>query len=275
MSQIRVGLLGVGLMGSAVAHRLLERDIAVIAWDRSPEPVRELERRGGEPAGAPRDVVHGASVVITMLPTADVILDVVEPLLAEWPENTVWLQMSSVGADGADELSLVAGPHGVRIIDAPVSDSTGPAEQGQLTILASGPGSARTARRADRRRLGVARALGGRGRDGLAPGDGPRDLHDGERRTLRPGPGGDLRSVTLATRASPGRRRRRIRRRQQGFRDTHFLHQRPKALRRLRHQHPDGRRSSCSDPPHTSALFLPIARDHVRWLRGGGSALRA
>jgi 3-hydroxyisobutyrate dehydrogenase len=145
MSQIRVGLLGVGLMGSAMAHRLLDREIAVTAWDLNPEALRELEARGGEPAQRPGEVVSGAGVVITMLPTADVILDVVGPLLDHWPKNTIWLQMSSVGAAEADELARVAGAHGVRIVDAPVSGSTHPAEQGQLTVLASGPDSARTA----------------------------------------------------------------------------------------------------------------------------------
>jgi 3-hydroxyisobutyrate dehydrogenase len=143
MSQVRVGLLGVGLMGSAMAHRLLEREIAVTAWDRDPEPLRELAVRGGEPAARPSEVVAGAGIVITMLPTAAVILDVVEPLLDEWPENTIWLQMSSVGAAEADELARLAGAHGVKIVDAPVSGSTEPAEHGQLTILASGPESAR------------------------------------------------------------------------------------------------------------------------------------
>ena len=143
--KVRVGLLGVGLMGSAMAHRLLERGIAVTAWDRNPEALRELEARGGEPAQQPGEVVSAAGVVITMLPTADVILEVVEPLLDEWPENTIWLQMSSVGAAEADELARVAGAHGVRIVDAPVSGSTQPAEQGQLTVLASGPDSVRTA----------------------------------------------------------------------------------------------------------------------------------
>ena len=143
--KVPVGLLGVGLMGSAMAHRLLERGIAVTAWDRNPEALRELEARGGEPAQQPGEVVSAAGVVITMLPTADVILEVVEPLLDEWPENTIWLQMSSVGAAEADELARVAGAHGVRIVDAPVSGSTQPAEQGQLTVLASGPDSVRTA----------------------------------------------------------------------------------------------------------------------------------
>jgi 2-hydroxy-3-oxopropionate reductase len=47
---VRVGLLGVGLMGSAIARRLLERGIGVIAWDRDSEPVRALEGRGGQAA---------------------------------------------------------------------------------------------------------------------------------------------------------------------------------------------------------------------------------
>ena len=143
--KVAVGLLGVGLMGSAMAHRLLDRGIAVIAWDRSPGHVRELEGRGAEPAEGPGEVVSGAGVVITMLPTAAVILDLVEPLLADWPEGTIWLQMSSVGAAEADQLTQVAQAHAVTIVDAPVSGSTHPAEVGELTILASGPDSARPA----------------------------------------------------------------------------------------------------------------------------------
>jgi 3-hydroxyisobutyrate dehydrogenase len=143
--KVRVGLLGVGLMGSAMAHRLLDQGIAVIAWDRDSEHLRALEGRGGQPATGPSEVVSDAGVVITMLPTAAVILDVVEPLLEDWPEGTIWLQMSSVGAAEADQLAQVAEAHAVRLVDAPVSGSTHPAEEGELTILASGSDSARTA----------------------------------------------------------------------------------------------------------------------------------
>jgi 3-hydroxyisobutyrate dehydrogenase len=143
--KVRVGLLGVGLMGSAMANRLLDRDIAVIAWDRNAEHLRDLEGRGGKPAEEPSEVVRGAGVVITMLPTADVILDLVEPLLGDWPEGTVWLQMSSVGAAEADQLTQIAEAHAVTLVDAPVSGSTHPAQEGQLTILASGPDAARGA----------------------------------------------------------------------------------------------------------------------------------
>jgi 3-hydroxyisobutyrate dehydrogenase len=143
MSQIRVGLLGVGLMGSAMAHRLLDQGIAVTAWDRDSEPIRALGGRGAQAADGPGEVVSEADVVITMLPTAAIVLDVVEPLLDDWPKRTIWLQMSSVGAAEADELTRVAEAHAVQIVDAPVSGSTQPAEQGQLTVLASGSDSAR------------------------------------------------------------------------------------------------------------------------------------
>lgn len=141
----RIGLLGVGLMGSSMAHRLLDRGIEVVAWDRDPGHLQGLEGRGGEVANDPNKVLSDTSVVITMLPTADVVLEVVEPLLDDWPEGTVWLQMSSVGAFEADHLTHVAEQHGITLVDAPVSGSTHPAEEGQLTILASGPESTRTA----------------------------------------------------------------------------------------------------------------------------------
>jgi 3-hydroxyisobutyrate dehydrogenase len=64
-------------------------------------------------------------------------------LLDEWPKDTVCLQMSSVGAAEADQLAELAAAHGVILVDAPVSGSTHPAEEGQLTILVSGPDSAR------------------------------------------------------------------------------------------------------------------------------------
>jgi 3-hydroxyisobutyrate dehydrogenase len=136
-------MLGAGLMGFAMGQRLLEQGVEVIAWDRTAEHARALEAAGGQAASSPEDVLASASAVITMLPTAEIVLGVVEPLLTDWPEGTVWLQMSSVGASEADQLARVAQEHHVMIVDAPVSGSTHPAHEGHLTILASGPDSVR------------------------------------------------------------------------------------------------------------------------------------
>ena len=65
----RVGLLGTGLMGTAMAHRLLDQGVAVIAWDRQPDHAQPLAERGAEVAGTAGEVVSGAEAVITMLPT--------------------------------------------------------------------------------------------------------------------------------------------------------------------------------------------------------------
>ncbi len=139
----RVGLLGVGLMGSAMTHRLLNEGFPVTVWDRDRRHVEPLGPRGADIASAAGEVVGGADVVITMLPTAEAVRSVVEPLLSQWPRTTIWLQMSSVGATESDELARLAAGRGVVQFDAPVSGSTHPAEEGMLTILASGPDSAR------------------------------------------------------------------------------------------------------------------------------------
>ena len=142
-STTRVGLLGVGLMGSAMTQRLLSEGFPVVVWDRDQSHVEPLGAKGAEIASSANELVSAADVVITMLPTAEVVRSVVEPLLSEWPSTTTWLQMSSVGAAESDELTRLAADHGVVLIDAPVSGSTRPAQEGKLTILASGPETAR------------------------------------------------------------------------------------------------------------------------------------
>ena len=77
------------------------------------------------------------------------------------PRKTIWLQMSSVGAAEADQLVEVANAHGVTLFDAPVSGSTHPAEEGQLTILASGPDAGSRAGRAGVRSTRLEGPVGG------------------------------------------------------------------------------------------------------------------
>jgi 3-hydroxyisobutyrate dehydrogenase len=88
-----------------MAHRLLNEGIQVVAWDRDPRHVEGLGQRGADIATSASGVVSGADAVITMLPTAEIVLSVVEPLLPRWPPTTIWLQMSSVGAAESDQLA--------------------------------------------------------------------------------------------------------------------------------------------------------------------------
>src|SRR5579875_1020504 len=102
MSGEAVGLVGVGLMGAEMGRRLLECGIAVTAWEREPEHVDALCDAGANRADDPAAALRAGAAVITMLPTADIVLEVLDGVLEDWPAGTVWLQMSSVGARESD-----------------------------------------------------------------------------------------------------------------------------------------------------------------------------
>jgi 2-hydroxy-3-oxopropionate reductase len=64
-----VGIVGVGLLGSAVAGVLAQGGYQVVGYDVVPEQVAVLAKQGGRPAGSPKEVAELASVVFTVLPT--------------------------------------------------------------------------------------------------------------------------------------------------------------------------------------------------------------
>jgi 3-hydroxyisobutyrate dehydrogenase len=79
-----------------------------------------------------------------MLTNLDAVLAAAEPALqANHGSGLVWLQMSTIGEDGTERCLELAREHGVMLIDAPVSGTKEPAEQGKLVVLASGPADGR------------------------------------------------------------------------------------------------------------------------------------
>ena len=71
--KVRVAVLGTGIMGSAMARNLVSAGLRTTAWDRSPSATAPLSDAGALVAASPADAVRDAQVVITMLPTADVV----------------------------------------------------------------------------------------------------------------------------------------------------------------------------------------------------------
>ena len=143
----RVAVLGTGIMGSAMARNLLRAGLAVTVWDRSPEATAGLEREGARAAGSPAEAVRDADVVITTLPTAAVVESVMfgDRVAEAFTPGAVWAQMGTIGVEATEQTAarLEQVRPGVLFVDAPVSGSKGPAEQGQLLILASGPDAAK------------------------------------------------------------------------------------------------------------------------------------
>jgi 3-hydroxyisobutyrate dehydrogenase len=146
---IGVAVLGAGIMGSAMARNLVAAGLRTTVWDRSPAAAEPLSEAGALIAASPAQAVVDAHVVITMLPTAGVVDSVVFAggAVDAMASNAVWAQMGTIGATETigigDRLGQVRPD--VMFVDAPVSGSKGPAEDGQLLILASGPPAAAAA----------------------------------------------------------------------------------------------------------------------------------
>jgi 3-hydroxyisobutyrate dehydrogenase len=137
-----VAVLGTGIMGAPMARNLAEAGHEVRAWNRSRERAVPLAEAGATVAGDPAEAVRGAEAAITMLADADAVLAVFEQV-ADALGGAVWLQMSTIGVDGTERCAAAAGERGIAFVDAPVLGTKQPAEQGALTVLASGPQTAR------------------------------------------------------------------------------------------------------------------------------------
>jgi 3-hydroxyisobutyrate dehydrogenase len=134
MTSSHVALLGTGIMGHGMARNIAAAGIPLTVWNRTPQKAADLDV---EIADSPKAAVEQAGIVITILPDAEVVESVVRD--AAPAAGTVWIQQSTVGVDGCERLAAVADELGLVYVDAPVLGTKGPAESGQLTVLASGP----------------------------------------------------------------------------------------------------------------------------------------
>jgi 3-hydroxyisobutyrate dehydrogenase len=141
-----VAVIGAGIMGSAMTRNLVAAGATTRVWDRTAAATAPLAAAGAVVAQSAGEAVRGADVVITMLPTADAVESVIFDggVAGAFADGSVWAQMGTIGIEATRRIRdrLAAQRPGVMFVDAPVSGSKGPAGQGQLLILASGPAAA-------------------------------------------------------------------------------------------------------------------------------------
>lgn len=134
-----VGVIGLGVMGYAMAQRLLAAGAQVRGHDVNDANVRRFEQAGGAPAGSPATAVAGADVVMLMVPDDDAVQQVLfgeqGAAAAMAPGSVVWLA-STVNPDYARSVHGRLQSLGVELIDGPVSGGLAGAQTGQLTVLA-------------------------------------------------------------------------------------------------------------------------------------------
>jgi 2-hydroxy-3-oxopropionate reductase len=137
----RIGFIGLGIMGKPMARNLLRTGYALVVYNRSPAPARELAAEGAETADSPRSVAERSDVIITMLPDSPQVQDVVAGpggVLDGASEGALLIDMSTISPVVTQELARAAHERGVAMLDAPVSGGDVGAQQGTLSIMVGG-----------------------------------------------------------------------------------------------------------------------------------------
>lgn len=139
-----IALLGTGTMGLPIGRNLLAAGLPMRVWNRTADKAEPLADQGAALAGSPGDAVAGADVVITVLYDVDSVVEVMRQAAGRFAPTATWLQLTTVGAKGADRLAELAEEFGLIYVDSPVLGTKQPAEQGELVVLAAGPAEIRS-----------------------------------------------------------------------------------------------------------------------------------
>ncbi len=142
---LRVGYIGLGLMGKSIARNILKAGFPLVVHNRSQAPVTELCAEGAVSANTPAEVAAQVDVVFTNLPDTP---DVEKVVLGEHGiiegahKGLIFVDNSTIQPAAARRIAAVLAEKGVEALDAPVSGGDIGAKNGTLTIMVGGSGEA-------------------------------------------------------------------------------------------------------------------------------------
>jgi len=138
---MKIGFIGIGQMGVHMSGRILGAGHEVVVHDVDRAAAAPLVEAGAEWAESPAAVAEACRVVVTCLPTPQIVEDVVlgeHGLRSGWKAGDIYIDMSTNAPLTVKLIAEAAAPLGVKVLDAPVSGGTRGAEQGTLTIMVGG-----------------------------------------------------------------------------------------------------------------------------------------
>ena len=135
-----VGFIGLGQMGSPMAARLTQWPDGVVVHDVRDDAVRALVEQGATAAATPAEVATSADVVSVMVFDDDQVRAVVmgPDGILDAGRPVVVAVHSTIRAETAEALAAECAPHGVAVVDAPVSGGVLGAVDGRLAVLVGG-----------------------------------------------------------------------------------------------------------------------------------------
>lgn len=138
---MKIGFIGLGIMGSPMAKNLLKAGHEVIVFDIIKDNVDDLVAEGAKSALSSKAVAEACKIIITMLPNSPHVKTVVcgkDGILEGATAGTILLDMSSIAPLASQEIAGLCGEKGVKMLDAPVSGGEPKAIDGTLSIMVGG-----------------------------------------------------------------------------------------------------------------------------------------
>ncbi|MGN7385401.1 NAD(P)-dependent oxidoreductase [Sporosarcina sp. SAFN-015] len=138
---MRVGIIGLGNMGSRITQRLLEVGVSVGVYDINQAAVDEMVALGAVAERSPAHLASNYPYVITLLPNALIVKEIVlgaEGLVHGMGPESLLIEMTTSDPSSTKELNETLKSKGLRMIDAPVSGGVAKARNGTLSVMAGG-----------------------------------------------------------------------------------------------------------------------------------------
>jgi len=136
-----IGVIGVGIMGSAMSANLLKAGYGVIGYDIDSGQVDALVRKGGSGADCCREVAEQADVVITSLPSVEALEQVVnakDGLVSAAKKNLIVIETSTLTLEAKQSAHDSLNSVGMEILDCPLSGTGSQAVKKDIVVYASG-----------------------------------------------------------------------------------------------------------------------------------------
>jgi len=140
--KLKIGLVGLGIMGKPMAKNLLKAGHELVVYDVVEAPLRELEKLGAKIGRSSKAVAEQSDLVITMLPDSP---DVEKAALGSQgvfegiKSGSTYIDMSTISPVTSKKLAEAGKAKNLKILDAPVSGGEKGAIEASLTIMVGGP----------------------------------------------------------------------------------------------------------------------------------------
>jgi 3-hydroxyisobutyrate dehydrogenase-like beta-hydroxyacid dehydrogenase len=138
---MRIGFIGIGIMGSLMAGNLLKKRYELVIYNRTKGKAEPLIEKGALWANSSAEVSTHVDILFTMLSTPDVVYQMSlgkNGFLPNLNKNSLWVDCSTVNPSFSKKMGHRSKEMGIRFIDAPVTGTKVHAETGQLVFLAGG-----------------------------------------------------------------------------------------------------------------------------------------